>query len=66
MESQRAGHDWRGVMYMCIYILTHVFDKHMCLFLLENFLKVEFGGHKAGMCSVLADIKHFSKMVAPM
>lgn len=31
------------------------------LFLMENLLKVEFGGHKAGMRPVLADIKHFSK-----
>ena len=66
MESQRVGHDWRDVMYAHIHILTHVFGKHMCSFLLANFLKVEFGGHKADMCSVLADIKHFSTMVAPM
>ena len=66
MESQRVGHDWRDIMYARIHILAHVFGKHMYLFLLENLLKVEFGGHKAGMCSVLADIKHFSKMVAPM
>ena len=63
MESQRVGHDWCDIMYARIHILAHVFGKHMYLFLLENLLKVEFGGHKAGMCSVLADIPTFFQNV---
>ena len=41
------------------HILVHV-GQHMCLFLLEIFLKVEFLDHKEGLCSILVDnIKDF-------